>query len=193
MMKRTILALLVAIPVAGIAQTSEPLGVTGKLRFHAESSFGPLGIAGIAATAEANQLFDTPREWGQGGAGYGKRFASRSLGRESTALWRSAWIRRCARIPAIIVRRRTGLWRRRDTRCAEPSSREPTRAARRCPPGASEARTARPFCPNQWYPDRLNTVRLGFIQGSLTLGFDLVGNLGSEFWPDIKRKVLRRK
>jgi len=45
---------------------------------------------------------------------------------------------------------------------------------------------------NQWYPDRLNTARLGFIQGSVTLGFDLVSNLGAEFWPDVKRK-LRRK
>jgi hypothetical protein len=36
-------------------------------------------------------------------------------------------------------------------------------------------------------------VRLGFLQGSVTIGLDLLGNLGSEFWPDIKRKVLRRK
>jgi hypothetical protein len=36
-------------------------------------------------------------------------------------------------------------------------------------------------------------VRLGLIQGSLGMGFDLAGNLGSEFWPDLKRKVLRRK
>jgi hypothetical protein len=31
------------------------------------------------------------------------------------------------------------------------------------------------------------------IQGSMTLGFDLAGNLGSEFWPDIKRSVFRKK
>ena len=48
------------------------------------------------------------------------------------------------------------------------------------------------FLSNQWYPDRLNTVRLGMLQGSMTLGFDFAANLGSEFWPDIKRKVLRR-
>jgi hypothetical protein len=49
------------------------------------------------------------------------------------------------------------------------------------------------FLSNMWYPERLSTARLGFIQGSLTLGFDLAGNLAAEFWPDIKRKVLRRK
>jgi hypothetical protein len=46
---------------------------------------------------------------------------------------------------------------------------------------------------NQWYPDRLNTMRRGFQQGSLKLGADFAGNLGSEFWPDLKRKILRRR
>jgi hypothetical protein len=49
------------------------------------------------------------------------------------------------------------------------------------------------FLSNQWYPDRLNTARLDMLQGSMTLGFDFVGNLGREFWPDIKRKVFGKK
>jgi len=48
------------------------------------------------------------------------------------------------------------------------------------------------FLSNQWYPDRLNTVKLGMIQGSVTLGFGLISNLGSEFWPDIKRDIKRK-
>jgi hypothetical protein len=49
------------------------------------------------------------------------------------------------------------------------------------------------YLSNQWYPARLNTVGLGFSEGSLRLGFDLASNLASEFWPDIKRMVFRRK
>jgi hypothetical protein len=49
------------------------------------------------------------------------------------------------------------------------------------------------FLSNEWYPDRLNTVRLGALEGSLHLGFDFVSNLGSEFWPNVKRMVLHRK
>jgi hypothetical protein len=49
------------------------------------------------------------------------------------------------------------------------------------------------FLSNEWYPERLNTVRLGALQGTLHLGFDFVSNLGAEFWPDVKRKILRRK
>ena len=46
---------------------------------------------------------------------------------------------------------------------------------------------------NQWYPDQLNTVRLDALEGTLQLGFDFASNLGSEFGPDLKRKVLRRR
>jgi hypothetical protein len=49
------------------------------------------------------------------------------------------------------------------------------------------------FLSNLWYPDRLNTPRLGMIQGSVTLAFDLAANLGKEFWPDVKRKVLHKQ
>jgi hypothetical protein len=35
-------------------------------------------------------------------------------------------------------------------------------------------------------------MKLGMVQGSTQIGFDLLGNLGSEFWPDVKKKILRR-
>ena len=76
MIKLLKLALLVAMPAAGVAQTPTPLDVTDKLRFHAESTFGPFAIVGIAAYAGALQEFRAPLEWGQGGAPYGKRAAS---------------------------------------------------------------------------------------------------------------------
>jgi hypothetical protein len=36
-------------------------------------------------------------------------------------------------------------------------------------------------------------LRLGALQGSLRLGFDFASNLGAEFLPDLKRKILHRK
>jgi hypothetical protein len=49
------------------------------------------------------------------------------------------------------------------------------------------------FLSDMWYPARLNTVRQGFIHGSLTLGLDLAANLGKEFWPDLKKAAFHRK
>jgi hypothetical protein len=31
------------------------------------------------------------------------------------------------------------------------------------------------------------------LQGTMTLGFDFVANLGREFWPDVRRKFFGKK
>jgi hypothetical protein len=47
-----------------------------KLRNYFFDAFGPYPIAGAALAAGINQADNTPREWKQGAAGYGKRFGS---------------------------------------------------------------------------------------------------------------------
>jgi hypothetical protein len=48
------------------------------------------------------------------------------------------------------------------------------------------------FLSNVWYPDRLNNVPSGLEQGGATIGLDFLGNIGSEFWPDLRRLLRRR-
>jgi len=31
------------------------------------------------------------------------------------------------------------------------------------------------------------------VEGTTQIGFDLLANIGAEFWPDFKKKILRRK
>ena len=200
MKKSLIVALLVAIPAAGVAQTVTMLPQTpesfdwkAKLQFHSKKAYGPLAIVGFAAYAAALQEFDSPREWGQGGAAYGKRFASAlgwagihgtlAFGLDSTL----------HQDPRYYRSESTGFWRRaghaiRGTILTRTDAGGETLSTWRLGSDYGAA-----FLSNMWYPDRLNTARLGFLQGSVTLGFDLARNLGAEFWPDIKRKVLRRK
>jgi hypothetical protein len=47
-----------------------------KLRNYAFDAFGPYPILGAAVAAGINQADNTPPDWKQGAAGYGKRFAS---------------------------------------------------------------------------------------------------------------------
>src|SRR3979411_1099525 len=54
----------------------DPAGWQSKLRFHAVSAYGPAALAGSAAYVGVLQELDFPREWGQGGLGYGKRLGS---------------------------------------------------------------------------------------------------------------------
>jgi hypothetical protein len=182
-----------AIPVAGSAQTSDGLGLIGKLRFHAESTYAPSAIAGIAAYAGVLQAADVPREWGQGAGAYGKRFGSTmawsgihsalAFGLDSTLHQDPRYFRSGG----------DGFWRRSGHALRGTILTRTDRGAETLSTWRIGSAYGAAFLSNQWYPDRLNTARLGFIQGSVTLGFDLLSNLGSEFWPDIKRTVLRRK
>jgi hypothetical protein len=44
-----------------------------------------------------------------------------------------------------------------------------------------------------WYTDRLNAMNVGLEQGSAQIAFDLRLDVRSEFWPDVKNKILHRK
>ncbi len=49
------------------------------------------------------------------------------------------------------------------------------------------------FLSNEWQPRRLNNIHEGMEQGTAQMGLDLLTNLGSEFWPDVKKKFFRRQ
>ena len=188
-----VLAVAAAIPATGFGQTSEPLDVTGKFYLHVKRTIGPMALVGDAAYAGVLQAANAPLEWKQGADAYGQRVASMvawsgihnalGFGLDSTL----------HQDPRYFRSSDTGFWRRsahalRGTMLTRTDSGGETVSTWRIGSAYGSA-----FLSNMWYPDRLNTARLGFIQGSVTLGFDLAGNLASEFWPDIKRKVLRRK
>jgi hypothetical protein len=188
-----LLAASAAIPVPGFGQSPDALSVTGKLKYHAEIAFEPMSIAGDAAYAAILQADNAPLEWKQGGGAYGKRVASMvawsgvrntlGFGLDSTLHQDPRYFRSTG----------NGFWRRsahalRGTMLTRTDSGGETLSTWRIGSAYGSA-----VISNFWYPDRLNTARLGFIQGSATLGFDLLGNLGKEFLPDIKRKVLGRK
>ncbi len=190
---RLAVALWLAIPAAGIAQNQDVLDWKGKLHFHAEAAYGPRAIAGLAAYAGVLQGLDSPEEWGQGGRGYGKRAASMAgwagihstlaFGLDSTLHQDPRYYRSSGK----------GFWRRtthvlRGTFLTRTDSGRETISTWRIGSAYGSA-----FLSNLWYPDRVDTPRLGFLEGTLTLGFDLAGNMGAEFWPDIKRRLFHRK
>jgi hypothetical protein len=177
----------------GPVQTSLPLDWQAKLRFHAEAAYGPLSLAGIAAYAGFLQEINSPTEWGQGAAAYGKRFAS-------TLAWSGIHGTLAFGLDAALHEdpryyrsQSTGFWRRsghalRGTLLTRTDSGGETVSVWRIGSAYGAA-----FLSNTWYPARLDTPRYGFADGSVTLGFGFISNLGLEFWPDIKAKFFRRK
>jgi hypothetical protein len=188
-----ILAVSAAIPVTGLAQTADSLDVNSKLQLHARRAFGPFALARSAARAGLDQRSNSPEEWGQGADAYSKRFASivgRSAIRNTLAFGLDSTLHQD---PRYFRSGGTGFWRRsvhavRGTMLTRTDSGGETVSTWRIGSAYGAA-----FLSNQWQPDRLNSVRLGIRDGSLTLMFDVISSLGSEFWPDIKTKVLRRK
>ena len=183
--------LLCAVPIAGMAQTADSLDRNAKLRFHAEAVYSPLSLAGSAAYAGILQGLDVPEEWGHGA--YGKRVASTVGGNAIYAVLAFGLDSTLHQDPRYYRSHSTGFWRRtahalRGTVLTRTDRGGETLSTWRLGGAYGSA-----FLSNQWYPDRLNTVRLGVLQGSLRLGFDFAGNLGSEFWPDFKHKVFRHK
>lgn len=185
--------LLCAVPVAGMAQSADSLDLNGKLRFHAEGVYGPWSLAGSAAYAGILQGINAPEEWGQSAGAYGKRVVSTvgysaiygvlAFGLDSTL----------HQDPRYFRSRSTGFWRRtahalRGTILTRTDRGGETLSTWRLGSAYGAA-----YLSNQWYPDRLNTVALDVLQGSLRIGLDFAANLGSEFGPDLKRKILRRK
>jgi hypothetical protein len=185
--------LLWAVPIAGMAQSEDAFDVKGKLRFHAESLDSPWSMAGSAAYAGILQGIGSPAEWGQGAAAYGKRLASTVSCSGIHSALAFSLDSTLHQDPRYFRSRDTGFWRRtahafRGTILTRTDSGRETLSTWRLGSAYGAA-----FLSNQWYPDRLNTVRLGVLQGSLQLAFDFAGNLGGEFLPDLKRKILRRK
>ena len=192
---RLALALAAAIPFAAMSQACprvvDPLSWKGKLRYHAEGTYSPMAIVGFAAYAGVLQALDAPR------MGKGRRRIRQAFRFHGCLVGNPqhsrVWSRYHTAPGSSLLPLGPGGWRRvghslRGTILTRTDSGGETLSTWRLGSAYGAA-----FLSNQWYPDRLNTVRLGMIQGSMTLGFDFVGNLGSEFWPDIKRKVFGKK
>jgi hypothetical protein len=186
------LALCFAIPLAVAAQPSDAPDVAAKLRFHVNAAYSPTAILGLAAYAGVLQAADGPHEWRQGGAAYGKRVASMAAWAGVHSALAFGLDSTLHQDPRYFRSGEGSFWRRaghslRGTILTRTDSGGETFSTWRFGSAYGAA-----FLSNQWYPDRLNTVRLGALQGTVTIGFDLLGNLGREFWPDVKRKVRRR-
>jgi hypothetical protein len=185
--------LLCALPFAGAAQPADPLDVMSKLKLHATTVGSPLSLAETAAYAGILHGLNSPREWGQGGGAYGRRFASALGGSAIHGALAFGLDSALHQDPRYFRSHDSGFLRRtahafRGTILTRTDRGGETLSTWRLGSAYGAA-----FLSNQWYPDRVNTVRLGVMEGSLHLAFDFVSNVGVEFWPDLKRKILRRK
>ncbi|MCU1232571.1 MAG: hypothetical protein JWP63_538 [Candidatus Solibacter sp.] len=186
-------AISLAIPSISSGQSTGELDWKGKLRFHGETTYSPMAIVGFAAYAGVLQRYDAPEEWGQGGAAYGKRVASTAGWSGIHSVLAFGLDTTLHQDPRYYRSLNRGFWRRTGHALRGTVVTRTDRGGETISTWRIGSAYGSAFLSNLWYPDRLNTVKLGMIQGSVGLGFGLVGNIGAEFWPDIKRSVFHRK
>jgi hypothetical protein len=188
-----IFGIALAIPLIGIAQPFTALDVNGKFDYQLHQSIGPLALLGDAAYAGILQGIGTPAEWGQGGSGYGKRLGSTMACSGMRGALAFGLDSALHEDPRYFRSGGDGFWRRAKHALRGTVLTHTDRGTEALSLWRFGSAYGSAYLSNQWYPGRLNTVGLGFAQGSLTMGFDLARNLASEFGPDLKRKLLRRK
>jgi hypothetical protein len=177
----------------GFSQAPDPVSWQSKLTYHALKAYGPTALAESTVYAGYLQEVNHPSEWGQGADGYAKRLGSTlaySGIRNALAFGMDTTLHQD---PRYYRSGEGGVWLRtkhvvRGTFLTRKDSGGETLATWRLGSAYGAA-----FLSNEWYPGRLNTVKLSLEQGSAQIGFDMLVNLGSEFWPDLKSKMLRRK
>jgi hypothetical protein len=169
--------------------------ITGqqRLEWTAHASFGPSSLLGGAVSAGIDTLRNSPSEYGPHWAGFGKRYGLRlsnrviSSGIEASAgsLWgedpryfRAPEKRPKARFANIV--RMTVI--------------SHNRAGREMPAYARFlAVPSSAFLSNAWEPDSHNSTGDALNRIAASFATRIIGNAFSEFWPDVRRRLLHRR
>jgi hypothetical protein len=184
-----IIGVVLAAAAGGAAQPYEPLTVGGKLSLHIKQSTSLVALAGDAAYAAILQDANTPTEWGQGWSAYGKRFGSTAAASGIHSGLAFALDATLHEDPRYFRAGAGGFWRRTGHALRGVILTRTDRGGETLSIWRLGSDYGAAYISNQWYPSRLNTLKIGFAEGSLQLGFDALSNLASEFLPDLKRMV----
>jgi hypothetical protein len=181
-------------PLALVAAQPAPVYAPPTLKQNFQYGFnrvfspGKLLLFGVEAAMDQER--ELPGNWGQGMPRYSARYADRfgrALIRENVAFGVRAL---SGEDPRYELCRESGIWKR--SKHAVTSSFVVRGRNGHLMPAYSRfvSDYATPFIAERWQPERYHASH-ALTVGSGGIGVAIVSNLGSEFWPDIRRKFLR--
>jgi hypothetical protein len=167
-----------------------PLTTKQKFAVVARSSFDPVQFPWYGALAGVSQAQNSQSGYGQGAAGYAKRYGAAWADGTSEYYWTSAILPSLLRQdPRYFQMSKGGFWRRlgyavsRTVVTRGDSGRAQFNCSEFC--GAMLSSGVSAFT---YYPSTDRHLRnAGILWGSL-LTYDALTFIGKEFWPDIRRK-----
>lgn len=187
------------LPDAPVAQSDSPRSGARHLsfgeRFHLyEHTFiEPQSVIAPALGAAIDQGLNTPKEWGQGAAGFGTRFGS-NYGREVIARTiRFGVAATDHEDPRYVPSNRSGFgprvkWAVLRTYFTSTDSGTPIPAFSRFAGAYGAA-----FISNAWYPKSQADAPHAVERGSVSLATSAGWNVFREFWPDLRNKLHHRE
>jgi hypothetical protein len=163
--------------------SGDSLAFGERARIYAHSIFSPYTLVGPALGAGIGQAENEPPEWGQGGDGYARRFAS-GVGRHEIAeTIRFGVAATDGEDPRYHRSDETGVWNRARHAIVETFTSQ-TSSGTRIPAFSRFAGTyGAAFVSNLWYPDSRATTGWALRRGSAALGASLGFHLFEEFMP----------
>ena len=196
-MRIVILLITFLIPISALGEDGEsvysPLTPGEKFNFYLKSTVDPVSMAASVFSSGFNQAIDSVPEWGQGMDGYGKRFAS-SYGQKTVDKTIRSGLKILLREdPRFFYSERQGVGDRTLHAVGEVFITHKDSGGLR-PNYSWFASTASSvyISRKKWHPEKYQTTE-NYLQGiAMSIGIQSAKNVFAEFWPDIKKKFLKR-
>jgi len=156
-------------------------------------TFGPGAWLGSGFWSGVAQWRDYPSEWEQGASGYWKRYGhshGRRMIRNTIDLGVATWR---GEITTYSRCRCSGFGPRLGHAVKSTFIRRTNDGGTTLALGHFAGSYGSGFAANLWMPGSHNDFGDGLRRGTFSLSYEALRNVGREFWPDIRRKVFRRK
>src|SRR5581483_2901058 len=183
----------VLLSAANIVGAAEPQAQP-TARQYMKRAVGPGAVVRAGLGAAITQGTNTPSEWGQGAAGFGKRLAS-AFGKHL--------VKKAIQYPVAQMRHEAlGYERSNQTKfrpmlahalLATVITRNTTTGKKTVATNEIAGAVGSGFISRLWQPASVRTVSAGFASAGITLGVDAGSNVLREFWPEIRHPHSHRR
>jgi hypothetical protein len=169
-----------------------PMTRSERFRNYLTGTFGPNSLATAVAHAGLDQLRDSPKEWGQGVAGFSDRLGNTYAKHIIRRTLEFGAARTLHQDNRYFASGDTGVWRRTkyaiaSTFLARRDDGRRTFASARMGSAAGAA-----FISRAWQPASTTDASHGASSFGFSMAADLGTNVFREFWPDLKRGFQRK-
>lgn len=169
-----------------------PLSNRDKAKLYVNRVYAPSGLLRSAFSAGYNQWVDDPPEWGQGMLGYGRRYGHRVLNRGVESAIGVGVATTLGEDPRYFYSGEQGVFRRVKYAIWNTLTTRTDDGGRRLSTWRFAGNYGASLVSNSWRAPSQDSFSQAMQRGTLSIGFDVAGNVFKEFWPDIRRKVLKR-